>query len=159
MNIIEYNINITTFILLVLIVYSSSFLGYYIYRLAKDEVDNNIVLLKIFSKLTFLLINIIFFYYVFKDNIVLLTLILLSILLVVLKAKIEYNMYFLYLAIIFSLSYFYNVYFYYIIILTFIYNLTISSIESKNKKYKKILLKKTGFIIINLISILWYYII
>ncbi len=152
-----YDINIINFILLMIIVYSSSFLGYYVYRLSKDEVENNKNLLRIFLKLTFLLINIIFFYNSLKQiNFILLFLMLLSIIIIVLKGKICMNMYFSYLAIIFSLSYFYNIQFYYITILTFIYNLTVSSYESTNKSLKKILLEKTSFIAINLISLLWY---
>ena len=158
----DYNINILQFIIIILIVYSSSFIGYYIYLLSKDEVKNNIILLKIFSKLIFLIINFLFFYYAFKEtNVLFLILFFLSITLLVLKAKIEHNLYFSYLAIIFSISYFYNVNFYYITILLFIYNLTITSVESIKKKntLKKIMIKKTSFIIISLITILWYLII
>ncbi len=155
----NYIINITNFILLTLIVYTSTFAGYYVYRLSKDEVENNILLLKIFSKLTFLIINWLFFYNVFKNVQLILILILLSITIIILKAKIEYNMYFLYLAIIFSLSYFFSSYFYYIMILIFIYNMTITSLESTNKNFKKKLIKKTSFIAISLISVLWYYIV
>ncbi len=151
-----YSINIASFILISLIVYSSSFLGYYLYRLAKDEVENNIFLLKTFLKTTFFIINFLFYYNVFKQNNFFLILILLSILIVVLKAKLELNMYFLYLAIIYSLSYFYDLNFYYISILIFIYNLTATSLESTKKSLKKILIKKLGFFIITLIAVLWY---
>ncbi len=151
-----YSINIASFILISLIVYSSSFLGYYLYRLAKDEVENNIVLLKTFLKTTFFIINFLFYYNVFKQNNFFLILIILSILIIVLKAKLELNMYFLYLAIIYSLSYFYDLNFYYMSILIFIYNLTATSLESTKKSLKKILIKKLGFFIITLIAVLWY---